>query len=121
MQLQLARKLVGLFVDPILDEIFADETGAARLQQIGLFTLIFVMDDGDTGVSAQQLAERSGQSVSAIYLQLDRLEEVGVVEKKKRLNKQGRGQAHFFSVKQSSKAKRLIDAIVKSIEKKGSK
>jgi hypothetical protein len=38
----LAGKLIGMFVDQIISEVFADETGAARLQQVGLFTLIFV-------------------------------------------------------------------------------
>jgi predicted transcriptional regulator len=115
MQLPLVRKLVGMHVDPILDKIFGKETGAARLQQIGLFTLIFMMDDGKTGVSAQQLADRSGQKVSAIYKQAAKLERAGVIEKRKTLNKLGRGRAFFFSIKQNAKAERVVNAIVKSI------
>jgi predicted transcriptional regulator len=115
MQLQLARKLLAIFVDPILDEIAPGETGAARLQQIGLFTLIFMLDKDGKGVTAQELADRTGQTLSTIYKQAEKLERVGVVEKRKTLNKQGRGQAFFFSVKQNAKAKRVIDAIVKSI------
>lgn len=113
MQLELARKLVGMFVDPILDQVFADETGAARLQQIGLFTLIFVEDDGQ-GVTAQRLADRTRQSLSSIYKQLEKLEAVKVVKKTKTLNRQGRGQAHFFSIRKTEKADRLVKLIVKS-------
>jgi predicted transcriptional regulator len=118
MQLQLVRTLVAMFVDPIVDEIFPGETGAARLQQIGLFTLIFVMQDDDAGVSAKRLADRTGQALSTIYKQLEKLENVGVIEKTKTLNKRGRGQAHYFSVKRNAKTQRLIEAIVKSITKK---
>lgn len=114
MQPELARKLVAMFVDPILDEVFPGETGAARLQQIGLFTLIFV-EDGGTGVTAQRLADRTGQSPSAVYKQLDKLERVNVVTKTKRLNKQGRGQAFHFSIASNEKTQRLTAAIIKTI------
>src|SRR6266849_1700119 len=43
MQLELVRKLIGMHVERILGEVFPDETGAARLQQVGLFTLIFML------------------------------------------------------------------------------
>jgi hypothetical protein len=33
-----SRAIIRMFVERILDEVFPDETGAARLQQIGLFT-----------------------------------------------------------------------------------
>src|SRR4051812_30236204 len=113
MQPELARKLVAMFVDRIVDEVFPGETGAARLQQIGLFTLIFAEDDGK-GVTAQRLADRTGQSLSSVYIQLEKLERVGVLKKKKTLNRQGRGQAHYFSIKQTARTKRLMKAIEKS-------
>jgi len=39
MQPTLVGKLIGMFVDRIISEVLAGETGAACLQQVGLFTL----------------------------------------------------------------------------------
>ena len=48
MQLGTARILLGMYVEPILATIFRNETGAARLQQLGLFLLVFVLEkDGE--------------------------------------------------------------------------
>jgi hypothetical protein len=40
MQPDLARDLMLMFVERILDEVFPGETGASRLQQVGLFTIM---------------------------------------------------------------------------------
>jgi len=61
------------------------------------------------------LREGAHETLSTIYTLADKLEQVGIVEKKKTLNKLGRGQAFFFSIKQNAKAERVVNAIVKSI------
>src|SRR6266853_202715 len=99
MQLQLVRKLVGMFVDRILSEVFPDETGAARLQQVGLFTLIFVLEQRGETVTAARLAELTGQSPSAVYKQLEKLEKVDVIERRKVPNKLGRSFVFHLWIK----------------------
>jgi len=49
-----------------VSEIFPDETGAARLQQVGLFIVIFVLEGDRTPVTAARLSELTGQSVSQV-------------------------------------------------------
>ena len=58
MQLALVRKLIGMFVERIVSEILPNETGAARLQQLGLFTLIFTLEENGTPVTAERLVKR---------------------------------------------------------------
>jgi response regulator of citrate/malate metabolism len=82
MQLALVRELVGMFVTRIVDEIIPGETGAARLQQIGLFTLIFVLEQDGEPVTADRLAEITQQSKSAVQKQLQKLEDVDVIERR---------------------------------------
>ncbi len=110
----LVRKLVGMFVDRILREVFPDETGAARLQQVGLFTLIFVLQETGEPVTAARLAEFTGQSVSQVQKQLKKLVTVGVIERKKALNRQGRGRAFHLAIKHTDKTKRLLKAMSKA-------
>jgi predicted transcriptional regulator len=118
MQLELVRKLVGMFVERIVSEIFPDETGAARLQQVGLFTLIFVLEENGTPVTAARLSALTGQSISQVQKQLQKLLKVGVIERKKALNVQGRGQAFHLKVKHTDKTKRLLDAMGKAAGRK---
>jgi predicted transcriptional regulator len=114
MQLELVRKLVGMFVERIVSEVFPDETGAARLQQVGLFTLIFVLEENGTPVTAARLSALTGQSISQVQKQLQKLLKVGVIERKKALNVQGRGHAFHLKVKHTEKTKRLLDAMAKA-------
>src|SRR5258707_10999363 len=99
MQLKFVGKLVGMFVDRILDEVFPSETGAARLQQVGLFTLIFVLEQRGETVTSTRLIELTGQARSAVYKQLDKLEAVDIIERKKAPNKQGRSYVYHLSIK----------------------
>jgi predicted transcriptional regulator len=114
MQLELVRRLVGMFVERIVSEIFPDETGAARLQQVGLFTLIFVLEDNGTPVTAARLSALTGQSVSQVQKQLQKLLKVGVIERKKALNVKGRGHAFHLRIKHTDKTRRLLEAIGKA-------
>jgi predicted transcriptional regulator len=111
MQLQLVGELVGMFVDRIIGKVFPNETGAARLQQIGLFTLIFVLEQKGERVTTGLLAERTGQSPSAVYKQLEKLERVNVIARRKAKTQHGRGFVYHLSIKYNAKTKRLIQAI----------
>ena len=114
MQLELVRKLIGMYVERIVSEVFPDETGAARLQQVGLFTLIFVLQGGKEPVTAARVSEFTGQSLSAVQKQLLKLEKVGVIERKSVLNRGGRGRAYHLFIKQNEQTKRLLQAIGKA-------
>jgi predicted transcriptional regulator len=119
MQLQFVGKLVGMFVSRIVGNVFPNETGAARLQQVGLFTLIFTLEQDGKPVTAQRLAKLSGQSVSKVHLQLQKLLKVNVIKRTPALNRHGRGQVFHFSIKHTAKTKRLIKAIEKGAGKRG--
>jgi predicted transcriptional regulator len=103
-----------MVVDRIVSEIFPDETGAARLQQIGLFVLIFVLEGDGAPVTPARLAELTGQSVSQVHKQLQRLVEVGVIERKKA---RGRGLGFDVAIKQTKATKRLLQAMSKAADR----
>ena len=106
-----------MFAERILQK-FPGESGAARLQQAGLFFLIYVLQKGDEPVTASRLKKLTGQSDSGLNKQLNKLIEVDVVEKTQILNKQGRGRAFHLSIKDSAKARRLVRAIESEGKKK---
>lgn len=111
MQLQLVGELIGMFVDRILRKVFPNETGAARLQQVGLFTLIFALEQKGERVTTGLLAELTGQSPSAVYKQLEKLERVNVISRKRAATETGRGFVYLLSIKHNKKTKELIEAI----------
>ena len=117
MQDKSVHHLVRMLVERILSEVFPKETGAARLQQVGLFTLIFMLQDDEEPVIASRLSAMTGQSISEIGLHLNKLIKVGLVERTKILNRQGRGYAFKLSIKHTAKSKRLIEAINKAAGK----
>lgn len=106
-----------MLLERILEEVFPDETGAARLQQVGLFTLIYLLQSDKEPVTASRLSAMTGQSDTQIGNQLKKLIAIELVERRKILNKQGRGYAWQLLVKDSAKARRLV----KAIDKVGSK
>jgi hypothetical protein len=105
-------------VERILKKAFPKESGAARLQQVGLFTLIYMLQDDDEPVTARRLASMTGQSEGNISNQLKKLFDVAVVERTQILNKQGRGLAWHLSISGSPKSRRLAKAIEKAGAKK---
>jgi predicted transcriptional regulator len=113
MQLPLVRKLIGMFVERIVSEIIPNETGAARLQQLGLFILIFVLEENGTPVTAARLSEITGQKVSAVQKQLLKLEKVDVIERRRVVSKSGRGRAFHLFIKHNEKTKKLLKAMGK--------
>ncbi|MGB9364406.1 MAG: hypothetical protein WCE79_00190 [Xanthobacteraceae bacterium] len=100
-----------MLVERILADALPGETGAARLQQVGLFTLIFMLQSDDEPVTASRLAAMTGQSVSEVSLQLKKLIKVELIQRNKILNRQRRGYAFHLTIKHTPKSKRLIEAI----------
>ena len=121
MQVDPAAQLVRMLVERILAEVLPAETGAARLQQVGLFTLIFMLQGDDEPITASRLAGMTGQSVGEIGVQLKKLLKVDLVARTKILNRQGRGYAFQLSVKHTPRTKRLIDVIYKAAAKSSPK
>ncbi len=107
-----------MFVDRILEEVLPEETGAARLQQLGLFTLIFVLEQRGEAVTSTRLVELTGQARSSLYKQLDKLEKVDIITRTKATNNKGRSFVYLLSIKHNDKTKRLIAALGKSDEPK---
>ncbi len=113
MQDNRSRELIRMFVERILDEVFPNESGAARLQQVGLFTLIYMLQGDKEPVTVTRLMQMTGQADSQIIRHLRKLMELELVERSQILNKQGRGRAFQLSIKHNAKTKRLADAIAK--------
>jgi predicted transcriptional regulator len=111
MQPNLARDLIRMFVERILEEVFPDETGAARLQQVGLFTLIYMLQGDDEPVTAARLAQITGQDDSQIHRQVQKLMARDLVERTRILNKRGSGLAWHLSIKHTENTRRLAEAI----------
>ena len=118
MQADSTRKEIRMLVGHILKKVFAKETGSARLQQVGLFTLIYMLQGDDEPVTARRLAMMTGQAQSQVGRQLKKLFDVQVIERTQILNKQGRGYAWQLSIKDNPKTRRLAKAIEKAGAKK---
>jgi predicted transcriptional regulator len=113
MQPDLGREVLWMFVERIVNRIFPKETGASRLQQVGLFTLIYLMQR-DPPVTAARIAELTQQSQSQIHRQLKKLLALRIIDRKKIANKQGRGRAYELTIRDTKESKRLIQAIGKA-------
>ena len=111
MQPDPSQQLIRMLVERILAAVFPKETGAARLQQVGLFTLIYMLQGDKEPVTASRLARMTGQSVGEVGVQIKKLIKVELVERSKILNRQGRGYAYALSVKHNRKSKRLLQAL----------
>jgi len=114
MQPDASRKKIRMLVERILESIFPKETGAARLQQVGLFTIIYMLQGDKEPVTVTRLVGMTGQSDAQIGKQLRKLIAIGLVERTQILNRQGRGRAFHLSIRQTAKARRLMQAIDKT-------
>ncbi len=118
MQAESARKEIRMRVERILKKALPKESGAARLQQVGLFTLIYMLQGDDEPVTARRLALMTGQSEGNIGNQLKKLFDIQVIDRTQILNKQGRGLAWQLSISDSSNSRQLVKAIEKAGVKK---
>src|ERR671927_286079 len=75
------RELIRMLVERILEEVFPDETGASRLQQIGLFTIVYALQGDEEPVTAARIAALSAQSPSQIHRQLKKLTTLDIIER----------------------------------------
>jgi DNA-binding transcriptional ArsR family regulator len=107
---ELSREQILMFVERIVNEIFPKETGASRLQQIGLFTLIYALQ-GKPPVTAARIAQITRQSPSQISRQLKKLLDLKRTETR---NKQGRGHALELTIRDTPQTRRLTRAIAKA-------
>jgi len=103
-----------MLLERILQNAFPHESGAARLQQVGLFTLIYLLQDDGEAVTARRLAQMTGQAETNVGTQLKKLIDLGLLERTAILNKEGRGRAYHLTVKQNAKTRRLTKAIDKA-------
>src|SRR4051812_18477989 len=118
MQADNSRELIKMFVERIIDATFPDETAAARLQQVGLFTLIYMLQGEEQPVTAARLAKLTGLSDGQIITHLKKLMARKLVERKQILNKRGRGRAFQLVLKHTPQTTRLVKAIKKGAKKK---
>jgi transcription initiation factor IIE alpha subunit len=116
MQLALLSNLIGMSVDRILAEILPKETGAARLQQIGLFTLIFVLEQRGEKVTVARIRKLTRQSQSAIYKQLEKLVDAKIIKRTMTKTDRRPWFVYELSINYDGKAKRLIKAMGGSAE-----
>jgi hypothetical protein len=103
--------LYRMLVERILAEAFPEETGAARLQQIGLFTLIFVLQGDEEPVTASRIAALSGQAHSEVSRQVQKLLKIGLVARTAITSPHGRGRAWHLSVRRSPESEQLLQAL----------
>ena len=107
-----------MLLERILKKTFPRESGAARMQQVALFTLIYVLQGDDEPVTARRLAELSGQPEGDVGQKVKKLIALDLVERTQILNKQGRGRAYHLTVKQNRRTKPLTKAIAKAASKR---
>jgi hypothetical protein len=62
MQAKRTLNALRMRLERILEKAFPDESGAARLQQVGLFTLIYLLQSDKVEVTARRLSHMTGQS-----------------------------------------------------------
>ena len=103
--------LLRMQVGRILAEVFPEETGALRVQQVGLFTLIFMLQGDDEPVTSARLAALTGQAGSQVHRQLQKLLKIGLVERTAITSPHGRGRAWHLSINHTPETARLIEAI----------
>src|SRR4051812_42891523 len=111
MEADLARDLILMFVDRIMDDMFPGETGASRVQQLGLFMIVFALEGREEPVTAARIAEITRQSDSRVQRQVQKLIARDLIERTRIKNKLGRGQAWQLSIKHSPGSKKLLKAI----------
>ena len=100
-------------LERILENAFPGESGAARLQQVALFTLIYLLQRHGKPATASQLAEMSGQATANMGKHLKKLMDLDLIERTAIRNKQGRGHAYELTVRKNGKTKPLTKAIEK--------
>jgi DNA-binding MarR family transcriptional regulator len=105
-----------MLVERILEEIWPGETGPARVQQVGVFTLIFMLQNTGEPVTAARIAALTKQTQSQVHKQIQKLLAVELIERTKIGRPGGRGQAWALTVKYGPQAQKLIDAMMRGVK-----
>ena len=105
-------RLLRMLVEQILAQTFPDETPAARVQQIGVFTVIFMLQGEEEPVTAARVAAVTGLAQSQVHRHLSKLLEIGLVERTAITSPHGRGRAWHLSIKHTPESERLAQALL---------
>ena len=111
MQAELSRQRLRMFIERIVNKVFAKETGALRMQQIGLFTLIYVLQGDEEPVTASRIAAMMHQSNGQVHRQLQKLLDRKLVKRERVRNRQGRGHAYKLTISDTAETRKLTRAI----------
>src|SRR5437588_8714265 len=114
MQAELSRQRLRMFIERIVNKVFANETGALRMQQIGLFTLIYVLQGDEEPVTASRIATMMGQTNGQVHRQLQKLLDRKLINREQIRNKQGRGHAYKLTINDTPETRKLARAIAKA-------
>ena len=112
MQVELSRQRLRMFIERIVKKAFVKETGALRMQQIGLFTLIYVLQNDEEPVTASRLAAMMDESSGQIHRQLQKLLDLKLIKRERIRNRQGRGHAYKLTINDTAATRKLAKAIV---------
>jgi predicted transcriptional regulator len=118
MQVELSRQRLRMFIEQIVNRVFTKETGALRMQQIGLFTLIYVLQGDDEPVTASRIAAMTGQTNGQVHRQLQKLLDLKLIKRERVRNKQGRGHAYKLTINDTKETRKLARAITAASETK---
>jgi len=120
MQVELSRQRLRMFIERIVNKVFGGETGALRMQQIGLFTLIYVLQgDEENPVTASRIAALMGESDGQVHRQLQKLLDLKLVKRERVRNRQGRGHAYKLTINDTAETRRITRAITQASSAKG--
>ena len=102
-----------MLVERILADAFPDESAAARIQQVGVFTLIFMLQGEKEPVTMARLAAISGLRSSQVQRHVGKLLQIGLLERTAVTSPHGRGRAWHLSIKHTPETEKLVQALLK--------
>ncbi len=120
MQPDPGRELFRMFVERIVKRAFAKESAAARLQQIGVFALIYMMERDAEPLTAARIAQFTGLADTQVLTHVRKLVERGMVVRTKITSRHGKGRSYRLSIKHTAETKKLVEALDMSEQKKAS-
>jgi predicted transcriptional regulator len=105
------RQMIRMFVERIVKKAFPGETPAARLQQVGLFTLIYMLERDEEPLTAARLARFTGLAEAQVHTHVQKLVMRNLVERTDTTSKHGKGRSYLLSIKHNAKTRRLLEAL----------
>jgi DNA-binding MarR family transcriptional regulator len=118
MQPELLRVL-RMQIERILAEVFPDETGAARTQQVGIFAMIFMLQGDQRPVTAARLAAMTGLQSGQVQRHLKKLLDIGLVERTAITSPHGRGRAWHLTIRHTPETAKLVKALLNGAKGSG--